>query len=209
LFQELQHRVANTLQSAIARLHILRRTLETDPTETATFLDNAIQQMSASADIHRRLHDPQLFSNGPERMLRDVVGSVVDGSSVDPTFHIDELDLSLDQLSVIAMLVIEVSNNAVKHVFQPQLGSRLQVTLVALPGKRARLAIQDDGPGAANSRNSSPPGQKLGMRIIQGLAEQIEGSVAIKHDQGTEVVITFPTYARFAEQQHIFARNRR
>jgi two-component sensor histidine kinase len=200
LFQELQHRVANTLQSTIARLQIMRRALETDPTETAALLDNAIQQMSASADVHRRLHDPTLFSSGPEQMLRDVVGSVVDGSIVDPTFHVEELELSLEQLSIIAMLVIEVTNNALKHVFQQRRGSSLQVTLVALPGGRAMLAIKDDGRGIADSKNSTPPGQNLGMRIIQGLAEQIAGSVRIKRDHGTEVEVTFPTYARIAEK---------
>jgi two-component sensor histidine kinase len=209
LFQELQHRVANTLQSTIARLHILRRTLQTDPTEAAALLDNAIQQMSASADVHRRLHDPTLFSNGPEQMLRDVVGSVVDGSSVNPTFQVEELDLSLDQLSIIAMLAIEVTNNAMKHVFQQHMGSHLRVTLVGLPGKRAMLAIKDDGPGTAGSSNSAPSGQNLGMRIIQGLAEQIEGTVAIKHDGGTEVVISFPTYARLAANPQRFAYQRR
>jgi two-component sensor histidine kinase len=209
LFQELQHRVANTLQSTIARLHILRRTLQTDPDETAALLDNAIQQMSASADVHRRLHDPTLFSNGPEQMLRDVVSSVVDGSLVEPTFHVEELNLSLDQLSIVAMLVIEVCNNAVKHVFQRQLGSRLQVTLVALPGERARLAIKDDGPGQASARNSATAGQNLGMRIIQGLAEQIEGSITMRYDRGTEVIVTFPTYVRFTERPRGFSDGRR
>jgi two-component sensor histidine kinase len=206
LFQELQHRVANTLQSTVAKLHILRQTLETDPTETATMLDNAIQQMSVSAAVHRRLHDPALFSNGPEQMLREVVSSVADGASVDPAFHVEELDLSLDQLSIIAMLVIEITNNAVKHVFQRHLGSRLQVTLVALPGKHAMLGIKDDGPGTANSGTRTQPAQNLGLGIIHDLADQIEGSVRIKYDQGTEVVITFPTYARFAAQQHSFAK---
>ena len=46
------------------------------------------------------------------------------------------------------------------------------MTLVALPGERARLAIKDDGPGQASARNSSTAGQNLGMRIVQGLAEQ-------------------------------------
>jgi two-component sensor histidine kinase len=208
LFQELQHRVANTLQATISRLYILKGTMQTDPAETETMLDNAIQQMSVSADIHRRLNDPTLFSLGPEQMLRDVVASIVTESSIDLEFQVEELDLSLDQLSVIAMLVIEVTNNAMKHVFQQDLGSRLRVTLVALLGQSAMLAIKDDGPGAA-APNPISPAQNLGMRIIQGLAEQIEGRVTIKHDQGTEVIVIFPTYARFAKQERILAGRRR
>lgn len=208
LFQELQHRVANTLQATIARLHILKHTLETDPMETAGVLDNAIRQMSASANIHRRLHDPTLFSGGPERMLRDVVGSVMHGTAVQATFQVEELDLSLDQLSIIAMLVIELTNNAMKHVFQPHLGAHLQVKLVALPGQRAMLAIKDDGPGTKTFSNSTPSGRNLGMQIIQGLAEQIEGSFTMKHDQGTEVVVVFPAHAPPGRKRHKFTNRR-
>jgi two-component sensor histidine kinase len=172
-------------------------------------LDNAIQQMSVSADIHRRLNDPTLFSRGPEQMLRDVVASVVSQPLINLEFHVEELDLSLDQLSVIAMLVIEVANNAMKHVFQQHLGSRLEVTLVALPGKRAMLAVKDDGPGTTASSNPTSPGQNLGMPIMQGLAEQIEGSVTIRNNQGTEVVVTFPTDTRFAERQRKLFNHRR
>jgi two-component sensor histidine kinase len=209
LFQELQHRVANTLQSTIARLHIIRRSLQTDPTETETLLDNAIQRMSASADVHRRLNDPALFSEGPDRILRDVVGSVLDGTPVDLIFHVEDIKLTLDQLSIIAMLVLEVTNNAMKHVFRQQLGSRLQVTLIALSRSRAKLSIKDDGPGSAEAKDSVVSGQNLGMRIIQGLAEQIEGHVTIIHDHGTEVAITFPTNARVAETLLAFADHRR
>ncbi len=200
LFQELQHRVANTLQSTIARLHILQQTLRTDPAETAIMLDNAIQQMSASANVHRRLNDPTLFRAGPEQMLRDVVGSVVGHSEVDLTFCVEELDLSLDQLSIIAMLVIEVTNNAMKHVFQQHLGSCLQVTLVALPGQRAKLAVRDDGPRSAAPCNEALPAEGLGMGIIHGLAEQIEGIATVNRDLGTEVIVIFPTYSRFVQK---------
>jgi two-component sensor histidine kinase len=209
LFRELQHRVANTLQSTTARLHILRRTLKDNPVETATMLDDAIRQMSASADVHRRLHDPTLFSKGPERMLRDVVGSVVNGAAVDLKFYVEELDLSLDQLSIIAMLAIEVTSNAMKHVFQHRLGSYLQVTLVALPGRRAKLVIKDDGPGPSAARDAVLPVQGLGMGIIQGLAEQIEGTVTISHDLGTEVMIAFPTYSRVSRVPQETIRGRR
>jgi two-component sensor histidine kinase len=204
LFQELQHRVANTLQSTISRLHVLRNSLETDPTEAASMLDDAIQEMTVSADVHRRLHDPTLFRRGPEKMLRDVVTSVVRDASVDLTFLVEDLDLSLDQLSIIAMLVIEVANNAMKHVFQPHLGSRLQVTLIALPGECAKLAVKDDGPETTAFFDAAGSVQHLGMRIINDLAEQIEGTVTTNHHLGTEVVIIFPTYSRFSEKQHKF-----
>src|SRR5271168_4384787 len=96
------------------------------PAEAAHMLDEAIIRMSASAHMHRRLNDPTLFNKGLESMLRDVLATVIDRSSVSLNLDVEELDLSMDQKSIIAMLVIEVANNAAKHVFQRDLGSRFE-----------------------------------------------------------------------------------
>jgi signal transduction histidine kinase len=125
LFQELQHRVANTLHAAVGRLETTRKRMVSDPAEAANMLDEAIQRMTSSAYMHRRLYDTTLFDQPLASMLREVVASVIDQSSVISKFEVEELDLSLDQKSVIAMLVVEVINNSTKHVFVRDLGSRL------------------------------------------------------------------------------------
>ena len=149
LFQELQHRVANTLQATVGQLERVRRTIGSRAAEAANMLEEAIGRMSASAEMHRRLHDPAVFDNGLESMLQEVVATVIDQAPVTVNLKVEELDLSLDQKSVIAMLVMEAAHNSAKHVFQRDLGSRFEVALQALPGHRAILRINDDGPGAA------------------------------------------------------------
>lgn len=193
LFQELQHRVANTLQATVGKLERVRRTIGSRPAEAANMLEEAIGRMSASAEMHRHLHDPAVFNNGLESMLREVVAAVIDQASVTVNLKVEDLDLSLDQMSVIAMLVMEASNNSAKHVFQRNLGSRFEVALHAMPGHRAILRVSDDGPGAADAGDGQPSEQKLGMRILQGLADQIHGTLATELDQGGNLLVDFPT----------------
>jgi two-component sensor histidine kinase len=193
LFQELQHRVANTLQATVGRLESVRRTIGSRPGDAANMLEEVIGRMSASAEMHRRLHDPAIFNNGLESMLREVVAAVIDQASVTVNLNVEELDLSLDQKSVIAMLVMEVANNSAKHVFQWNLGSRFEIALQALPGHRAILKVRDDGPGATDAGDGPPSKQKLGMRILQGLADQIHGTLITELDQGRKVMVDFPT----------------
>jgi two-component sensor histidine kinase len=107
LFQELQHRVANTLQGTAGKLERVRRTIGSRPAEAANMLEEAIGRMSASAEMHRHLHDPAVLNNGLESMLREVMATVIDQASVTVNLKVEELDLSLDQKSVIAMLVME------------------------------------------------------------------------------------------------------
>ncbi len=192
LFQELQHRVANTLQATVGKLESVRRTIGSRPAEAANMLEEAIGRMSASAEMHRRLHDPAVFDNGLESMLQEVVATVIDQASVTVNLKVEELDLSLDQKSVIAMLVMEAAHNSAKHVFQRDLGSRFEVALQALPGHRAILRVNDDGPGAADAGDERPSQQNLGMRILQGLADQIHGTLAAELDRGGKVMVDFP-----------------
>jgi two-component sensor histidine kinase len=192
LFRELQHRVANTLQSATGKLEVIRRRMESDSAKAAIMLDETIERMTTAADMHRRLNDPALFDQGLEMMLRDVVATVIDHASVSVDFHIQELDLSSDQMSVIAMLVIEAATNALKHVFRRNLGSHLDVVLVSTPGYRAILMVKDDGSEPTGSTDAALPARTLGTHILQGLAEQIRGTLRIERDQGTEIVVEFP-----------------
>ena len=193
LFQEFQHRVANTLQSAIGKLGTIRRRMEFNPTEAINMLDETIERMTVSADIHRRLNDLSLFNQGLEPLLRDVVATVIDDPSVTLKFNVEELDLTLDQTSVIAMLVIETANNSLKHVFQRNIGSRFDVALLGLPGGRAILRIKDDGPGAVDTiADTASPARGLGMHILQGLVGHIRGTLSIRHGDGTEIAVEFP-----------------
>jgi two-component sensor histidine kinase len=192
LFQELQHRVANTLQATVGKLESVRRTIGSRPAEAANMLEEAIGRMSASAEMHRRLHDPAVFDNGLASILQEVVATVIDQASVTVNLKVEELDLSLDQKSVIAMLVMEAAHNSAKHVFQRDLGSRFEVALQALPGHRAILRVNDDGPGAADAGDERPSQQNLGMRILQGLADQIHGTLAAELDRGGKVMVDFP-----------------
>lgn len=194
LFQELQHRVANTLQSAVGKLEIIKNRMRSNPTEATNMMDEAIERMSATADMHHQLHDPILFEKGLESMLREVVATVIDQCSVSLNLNVGELDLSLDQKSVIAMLVIEVANNSAKHVFRRNLGSLFEVSLLALPGHRAMLRIRDNGPGTTDSGETAATRGRLGMRILQGLADQIHGTLNVGIHRGMEVTVDFPTF---------------
>ena len=91
------------------------------------------------------------------------------------------------------MLVIEVANNSAKHVFRRNLGSLFEVSLVALPGHRATLRVKDDGPGTTDPGEIASTREKLGMRILQGLADQIHGTLATELDQSGNVMVDFPT----------------
>ena len=201
LFQELQHRVANTLQSTIGTLERIKRTINSNPAEATNLLNQAVERMFVSAEIHRRLNDHSLFDGGLEPVLRQVVTTVIDQEKACVNWKIEKIGLSFNQMSVLALLVMEVAHNSAKHVFQRDLGSHFEVELRVLPGRRVMLKVSDDGHGIADDaeKHSAEPGmsplalQRLGTQILRGLADQINGTLTVAYDHGTTVRVDFPT----------------
>jgi two-component sensor histidine kinase len=55
LFQELQHRVANTLHSMAGTLEIARRKIDSAPAEAGRILERAMRRLSLLSDMYRCL----------------------------------------------------------------------------------------------------------------------------------------------------------
>jgi two-component sensor histidine kinase len=193
LFQEVQHRVANTLQAVVGTLEIARRR---SPTEAAKLLDEAAQRFAASAEVHRRLSDPKLFRREAGSVLHDAVLTVVDQNVTTLTFDIEEMDLTYDQMSTITMLVIEMANNAQKHVFQHGHGSSFSVSLKATAGRRAMLRVCDDGPGISCCSDVGSAQRGLGFKIVQGLVNELGGTFNMTAVNGTGIAVEFPIVGR-------------
>ena len=195
LFQEVQHQIANTLQSVVGVLDSANRKIDQTHAEAKNILEEGMRRIMASADIHRRLNDPKLFEQGLGSILSHAVATVIDTDAISVTFETETFDLTFDQMSLITMLVIEFANNAQKHVFEPGLGHEFSVSLKATSEKRAVLTVKDDGPGRPPT-TSDVAGRTLGQTIIQNLADQLAGHLTIKTDKGTEVRLVFPIQIR-------------
>ena len=191
LFRELQHRVANTLHLALGTLELAEMRIDTNPAEAKRIIREQITRISSSAQVHRRLNDPSLFRKGLTPILYDALIAIIDIRSVRLTVDVDKFDLSYGQMSTITMLVIEIAHNAEKHVYGRQLGAELLVTVRALPHNRAVLSVKDDGPGWSPT-DAGENNETLGIGILQDLADQIRGDLAIYADNGTEISVVFP-----------------
>ena len=201
LFQEMQHRTANTLHAASGSLQLARIRIDSDPSAAAQLLEVAVRRVDASASVHRRLNDPALFGQGLRQVLRDAVSTILDIERVVLIVEVDELTLSFDQMSTITMLVIELANNAQKHVFRHGLGTHFVLKLQRLSPGRAALIVRDDGPGILKTADADEADDGLGLGIVRGLAAQLRGRLSVIPGRGTEFIVGFPL------DQHHLGRN--
>lgn len=194
LFRELQHRVANNLQIVAATLQKAERGLR-DPVALEA-VRHAIGRIHSMARLHRRLYDAAAYADGLEPILRDMLSEAFRGLPVEVRLHLSFSELSVGEMTAIALLVNEAAINAGKHVFRPKKGALFEVSLAEAERGRIQLTIRDDGPGLPKEAAAGPQAQRFGLAVMRGLAGQLGGSLDMPEGPGATIRVRFsPTGA--------------
>ncbi len=191
LLQELQHRVANSLQIIASVLMQSARKVQSE--EARSHLHDAHQrvmsvaslqhQLAASAigDVELRPYFTALCESIGASMIRDHTKLSLD-------IDIDGSVTSADESVSLGLIVTELVINALKHAFPNDRNGTIKVGYYA-QGPNWTLSVVDNGVGMPKDVASTKPG--LGTSIVQALAAQLRGVIKIADaNPGTAVSIT-------------------
>jgi two-component sensor histidine kinase len=190
LLQEIQHRVANSLQIIASVLLQSARRVQSE--ETRGHLHDAHhrvmsiatlqQQLAASrlGDVELRGYFSQLCQSLGASMIHDhnrlSLEVTADGTSVNA-------DVSVS----LGLIVTELVINALKHAFPDDRRGKILVDYQSR-GPDWTLSVSDDGVGTPETMASAKPG--LGSSIVEALANQLDAIVETAGgDPGTIVSI--------------------
>lgn len=189
--KEVNHRVKNTIQTAVALLRLQRRAARSE--EAKVVLDEAEKRLSVFSSIHQMLYqgasDSQRISmeaimRGLAESLRksfaDVSERVQLKVSVEPTA------LDPDRAIPLALIANEAITNAFKHGFPNGRSGTVQVRLQNSGDGVLCLVIDDDGVGMASHAGSD----SLGLQLIRSFAKQLGGQLSIKGQGGTRIAVS-------------------
>ena len=199
LLQEMEHRVANSLQIIASILLLKARTVQSE--ETRLHLHDAHQRIMSVATVQQQLHASGLNEKieiGPylSKLCASLAASMV-GERRPLAIKVQATSgraVSSEAVSL-GLIVTELVINALKHGFP---GAAEGEILVSYDAQNSgwRLSIADNGSGPSND----PPHTGLGTSIVEALAHQLNATVRkTSGPQGTTVTITAP--AASAEQQ--------
>jgi len=191
LLQELQHRVANSLQIIASVLMQSARRVQSeearghlhDAHNRVMSIATLQQQLAASrlGDVELRGYFTQLCESLGASMIHDhdqlSIAVRVDGSSVNAYISVS-----------LGLIVTELVINALKHAFP---GERSGKILVDYHSREANwtLSVSDNGVGTPESLADAKPG--LGTSIVEALANQLEATVETEGGYpGTTVSVT-------------------
>lgn len=190
LVDEVRHRVKNMVQMTTSLLSMQEKAASSQEARTA--LREAQNRLSVLAGVYETLLAPK--ADGINVMLPRLIGSLV-SALTRSTPHSGHVDVELDCADVtvdvttatsLGMIVNEAVTNALKYAYVDRSSGRLRVQLSA-SGDRWLLLINDDGPGFVQA----PREGSLGMRLMKGLARQLNGRLTIDGSSGTTVSLSW------------------
>jgi two-component sensor histidine kinase len=206
LLQELQHRVANSLQIIASVLLQSARRVESD--ETRNHLYDAHSRVMSIASVQQQLAASRLGNVELRPYFTDLCRSI--GASMIRDHDQLSLEVSADDsvttadVSVsLGLMVTELVINALKHAFPGGRHGTIRVVYRA-SGVAWRLSVADNGVGIPVEPFSAKPG--LGSSIIEALANQLGASVEIADaGPGTAVSIVGFGEPRPSDRRRAFA----
>lgn len=202
LLEEIQHRVANSLQIIASILLMKARTVQSE--ETRLQLEDAHKRVLSVAAVQQHLQvtgrgAPIAISTYLTKLCETLAQSMI-GESRPISLKV-ETDAAADIATVVShqavsigLIVTELVMNALKHAFPGERKNAAIVVSYKVSDSDWELMVSDNGDGRPNQ---SPNQQKggLGTSLVKALAKQLDATVEIASDfHGTATTITHATF---------------
>lgn len=192
MLKEIHHRVKNNLQVISSLLRMQSENI-TDKRTLSLFTDSQ-ERVRAMAMVHEYLYQSKdlahiQFTNYVMSLVRSLSRTYNPNAS-DLDVQIDQVQLSLDMAVPCGLIIAELVANAFKYAYPNQKSGPIQVNFKILPDGRYELIVADQGVGLPKDldwENTS----SLGLRLVQLLAKQLQGSARLENEKGAKFIITF------------------
>jgi two-component system, sensor histidine kinase PdtaS len=191
LLQELQHRVANSLQIIASVLMQSARKSQSD--ETRSHLHDAHQRVMSVAAVQKQLSASSIGEVALQPYFNALCASIgasmiQDHDQLTLEVRADESVSSSETSVCLGLIVTELVINALKHAFPDSRKGKIVVQYTSSCSGWA-LSVADNGIGMSQLGGAAKAG--LGTSIVQALARQLQAQIKVTDTKpGTAVSVT-------------------
>lgn len=193
LLREIHHRVKNNLHMVVGLLASQSEFLKN--AEAVQAINDSQNRIQAMSLIHQKLYQSENLSmiSMPSYIfeLTEYLKDSFDlRKSIRFVLDIDNFDLPLSHSIPIGLIFNEAVTNSIKYAFPDNAEGKIFISLKAEKDHEIVLIIQDNGIGLPEEFDpyNNP---SLGIKLMNGLSEDIKGKFEIKNDNGTKVSLIF------------------
>jgi chemotaxis protein methyltransferase CheR len=198
LLDEMQHRVANSLQIIASILLIKARTVQSE--ETRLQLEDAHKRVLSVAAVQQHLQvsgrgAPIEIASYLTKLCETLAQSMIgDSRPISLKVEADDGTVVSHQAVSIGLIVTELVMNALKHAFPSEKKDAAIVVSYKVSDTDWKLTISDNGGGKPDLSAVEKKGG-LGTSLVKSLAKQLDAGVeTVSDSHGTAVTITHATF---------------
>lgn len=191
LLKEIHHRVKNNLQIVMSLLNSQSAYINNDAALTA--IHDSQHRVHAMSLIHQKLYNSEnLSSINLSIYVRELVSYLSESFDTDRRIRFD-LDIELLEMDVsqavpLGLILNEAITNSIKYAFPENRKGVISISLAATEPDHYLLSISDNGIGIHDDFNKI---DSLGMSLMKGLSEDLDGDFSIENNNGTVIKISF------------------
>jgi len=205
LLREIHHRVKNNLQIVMSLLSTQSHYL----TDKAAMLaiSSSQHRIHSMSLIHKKLYQSDnLVAIHMPTYINELIEyfriSFDTGQRIRFNSEVEDINLDIAQAVPVGLILNEAITNAIKHAFPNGGDGEVSIKMFRDGALNCRLIIADNGIGCVPQ---SQIGDSLGMKLINGLAGDINGTVTAYGSSGYRIELAFPieesTLEKFEEKQ--------
>lgn len=196
LLKEIHHRVKNNLAVISSLLSMKADAVGNLKAKVA--LEESQQRVYSMALIHEQLYGNERldrinfadYATQLVQRLHAAVASEPDRITIELT--LEPIELAIEEAVPCGLIMNELLTNAFKYAFRGRERGRIAVAFRQSPEGIRELSVEDDGVGIPSERADEPSGNSLGLRIVEVLTHQLDGTLRREPCSGTRMVLRFP-----------------
>ncbi|HEB02953.1 MAG TPA: PAS domain S-box protein, partial [Nitrospirae bacterium] len=194
LLKEIHHRVKNNM-AVISSLLSLQSRYVKDPVDKGLFLESQ-NRIKSMALIHDRLYQSEDFINvNFKEYVKDLSNNLFVVYDVNPDnitlqMNIEDVRIGLDNAVPCGLILNELITNSLKHAFKDTAGGELMVEIKKYDQDKIQMVVSDNGCGIPDNIDLETA-DTMGMRIVNTLVGQLNGTMEVHNSGGTAFIINF------------------
>lgn len=193
LLKEIHHRVKNNLQIIYSLLDLQEDYVKENST-AVNVLNESQNRILAMSLIHETLYQSKdlsliNFSEYIKNLISNLFYSYGSKSNITQIINVEQIYLNIETSVPLGLIITELVSNSLKYAFPEDKSGKISVKLINKDGE-FELTIEDNGIGIPEEISFNTE-STLGLRLVNTLVNQLDGTIELNRTNGTQFTITF------------------
>lgn len=194
LLKEIHHRVKNNLQIISSLLDLQEDYVKKD-LEAVNVLKESQNRVLSMAMIHEMIYQSNdighiNFSDYIKNLTTNLFHSYKSKPNINSIINVEPVYLNIETSVPLGLIISELVSNSLKYAFPESEDGEISIKLHK-QNRGYELIISDNGIGIPKTIDFKNNTTTLGLRLVNILVNQLDGSIELDRTEGTKYTIKF------------------